>query len=120
MDAPPEGTSLTFALDEPEQLILGLEAKDCKITKFRDDRGTDLAPDDDDIDRARRNMAMNPQFGQEEGPISAEVDPAGHRATITVHSPRLPVGGANRLLVEVVLAVRYARERRPSSTRTSI
>jgi hypothetical protein len=107
--APPEGTSLTFALDEPQQSILGVETKDCKITAFRDDRGTDLIPDDDDRERARRNRAMNPGFGQEEEPISAEVDPAGHRATITVHSPRLPAGGANRILVEVVLAVRYAK-----------
>jgi hypothetical protein len=109
VDTPPEGTSLTFALDEPQQTILGLEAKDCKITTFRDDRGTDLVPDDEDLNRARRNMAMNPGFGQEEGPFSAEVDPAGHRATITVHTPRLPAGGANRLLLETVLVVRYAR-----------
>jgi hypothetical protein len=109
MAAPPDGTSLTFALDEPQQSILGVETNDCKITAFRDDRGTDLVPDDEDRNRARRNMAMNPQFGQDEDPISAEVDPAGHRATITVHSPRLPAGGANRLLLETVLVVRYAK-----------
>jgi hypothetical protein len=109
VDVPPEGTSLTFTLDEPQQTILGVEAKDCRITAFRDDRGTDLVPNDDDRDRVRRNMAMNPGFGQEEGPFTAEVDPAGHRATITVHSPRLPAGGANRLLLETVLVVRYAK-----------
>ena len=89
--APREGTSLTFTLDEPQQWILGLEAKDCKITRFRDDKGTDLAVTE--VDPAGGQMALDPRRGQEEGPISTEVDPAGHRATITVHSPRLPAGG---------------------------
>ena len=94
--APRDGTSLTFALDEPQRLILGVETKDCKITRFRDDRGTDLAPDGEEP--AGGGMAGVPRPGQDEGPFSAEVDPAGHRVTITVHSPRLPAGGANRLL----------------------
>ena len=89
------------------QSILGLEAKDCKITRFRDDKDTDLAPDGKEP--AAAGMIVAPRFGQEEGPLSAEVDPAGHRATITVHSPRFPAGGANRLLLEAVLAVRYGR-----------
>ena len=105
--APREGTSLTFTLDEPQQWILGLEAKDCKITRFRDDKGTDLAVPG--VGSAGGQMALDPRRGQEEGPISTEVDPAGHRATITVHSPRLPAGGANRLLLEAVLVVRYGR-----------
>ena len=54
-------------------------------------------------------MALDPRRGQEEGPLSTEVDSVGHRATITVHSPRLPAGGANRLLLEAVLVVRYGR-----------
>jgi hypothetical protein len=102
-----EGTSLTFALDEPQRLILGVETKDCKITRFRDDRGTDLTPDP--AEPAGGGMAAVPRFGQDEGAISAEVDPAGHRLTVTVHSPRLPTGGANRLLLDTVLAVRFAR-----------
>ena len=105
--APREGTSLTFTFDEPDQVILGLEAKDCKITRFRDDKDTDLAPDGKEP--AAAGMIVAPRFGQEEGPLSAEVDPAGHRATITVHSPRFPAGGANRLMLEAVLAVRYGR-----------
>src|SRR5262249_18994502 len=102
-----EGTSLTFTLDEPQRTILGVETTDCKITSFRDDRGTDLTSDE--AEPARGNMPMNPQFEQENGPFLAEVDQAGHRATFTVHSPRLPTGGANRLLLEVILAVKYAR-----------
>jgi hypothetical protein len=97
-------------LDEPEQSILSVEARDCKITKFRDDKGTDLAPDAKDP--VGGEMPMNPRFGPEEGPVSAEVDPTGHRATVTVHSPRLPAGGANRLLLEAILVVRYARGKR--------
>jgi hypothetical protein len=104
--APRDGTSLTFMLDEPQQSILSVEAKDCKIVKFGDDKGTDLAPDPNDP--VGRDVRMLP-VGVEEGPVSVEVDPTGHRATVTVHSPRLPAGGANRLLLEAVLAVRYAR-----------
>ncbi len=105
--APREGTSLTFTFDEPDQLILGLEAKDCKITRFRDDKDTDLAPDR--IEPAAAEMIVAPRFGQDQGPLSAEVDPTGHRATITVHSPRVPAGGANRLILEAVLVVKYGR-----------
>jgi hypothetical protein len=108
--APREGTSLTFMLDEPQQSIVGVETRDCKITKFRDDKGTDLAPDAKDP--VGGEMPMNPPFGPEEGLVSAEVDPAGHRATVTVHSPRFPAGGANRLLLEAILVLRYARGER--------
>jgi hypothetical protein len=108
--APREGTSLTFTLDEPEQWILDLKADDCKITRFRDDKDTDLAPAA--IDPAGGGMPFGPRPGQEEGPISVEVDPTGHRATVTVHSPRLPTGGANRLLLDAVLVVRYGRGER--------
>ena len=109
--APRDGTSLSFMLDEPQQSIVSVEARDCKITKFRDDKGTDLAPDAKDPVGSEMPM-MNAPFGQEEGPVSAEVDSAGHRATVTVHSPRFPAGGANRLLLEAILVVRYARGER--------
>jgi hypothetical protein len=107
--APREGTSLTFLLDEPQQLILGLEAKDCKITKFRDDKDTDLAAG---MDSAEGQRAFDPRRGLEDGPLSVEVDPSGHRATVTVHSPQLPAGGANRIQLEAVLAVKYGRGER--------
>src|SRR5262249_46218482 len=105
--APREGTSLTFALDEPEQSIVSVETRDCKITRFRDDKGTDLAPDGNDP--AAGGMPRNAPFGAGGGPGSAEVDPPGPRAAVTVHSPRLPAGGANRLALEAVLVVRYSR-----------
>jgi hypothetical protein len=105
--APREGTSLTFALDEPQRSILGVETKDCKITRFRDDRGTDLVPDGKEPPGG--GMPGFPRPGQDEGPFTADVDPNGHRVTVTVHTPRLPAGGANRLVVETVLVVRYAR-----------
>jgi hypothetical protein len=108
MDAAREGTSVTFVLDEPQQSIIGVESNDSKITRFTDDKGTDLlAPPPEPAAGVR---PMRAQFvGQEEGPIVAEVDPAGHRATITVHSPHLPAGGATRVSVEAVLVVRYAK-----------
>ena len=40
--APGEGTTLTFLVEEPQQSMIGLEMKDCKITKFCDDKNTDL------------------------------------------------------------------------------
>ena len=44
MQQPPaEGTTLTLLVEEPQRSILGLEMKDCKITKFCDDKNTDLA-----------------------------------------------------------------------------
>ncbi len=106
-DVPRDGTSLTFALDEPQRSILSVETKDCKITRFRDDRGTDLVPDGKEPPAG--GMPGFPRPGQDEGPFTAEVDPNGHRMTVTVHTPRLPAGGANRLVVETVLVVRYAR-----------
>ena len=106
-DVPRDGTSLTFALDEPQRSILSVETKDCKITRFRDDRGTDLVPDGKEPPGG--GMPGVPRPGQDEGPFTAEVDPSGHRVTVTVHTPRLPAGGANRLVVETVLVVRYAR-----------
>jgi hypothetical protein len=102
-----EGTTLVLSIDGLERSILSLETKDCKITKFCDDKGTDLtqpagrAEDD--------NVPVNPQFGPENRSLSGEVDPAGHRATVTVHSPHFPAGGANRLLLEADLVMRFGQ-----------
>ena len=107
--APREGTALTFELNEPQQLILDIEAKDCKITKFRDDKDTDLAAG---VDFASGTRPFNPRRGQDEGPLAVDVDPSGHRATVTVHSPQLPAGGATRIQFEAVLVVKYGRGER--------
>jgi hypothetical protein len=61
------------------------------------------------LDPAGSERPVPPRPGQEEGPNSAEVNPSGHRAIVTVHSPRFPAGGANPLLLEAVLVVRYGR-----------
>ena len=45
-------------------------------------------------------------LGPENCTLSGEVDAAGHRATVTVHSPGLPAGGANRLSLETDLVMR--------------
>jgi hypothetical protein len=100
-----EGTTLALSIDAPQQLILSLETKDCKISKFRDDRDTDLAqakgPAEGD------GLRVNLQRGPENCTLSGEVDPAGHRATVTVHSPHLPAVGANRLSLEADLVMRF-------------
>ena len=102
---PEEGTTLGLSIEEPQQWILSLETKDCKITKFRDERGTDLA--DAKGPAGERNLPFNPQRGPENNfTLSGEVDAAGHRATVTVHSPHLPAGGANRLSLEADLVMR--------------
>jgi hypothetical protein len=109
-DAPREGTTLTLLLDEPQRWIVSLEAKDCTITKFRDDKNTDLAlanipPEGDEL-------PLDPQRGPVKCSLSAEVDAAGHHATVTVHSPRVPASGANRLLLDADLVVKYGRGER--------
>jgi hypothetical protein len=106
-NAPQEGTSLTFVVDEPQQWILSLEAKDCKITTFRDDKNTDLTLPK--IHPGGVERPFNAQGGPDEYPFSIEVDPAGHRATVTVHSPHLPVTGAKELLLDADLVVTYGR-----------
>ena len=63
-DAPREGTSVTLAIDEPQHLILSVEAKECKITTFRDDKNTDLALAK--ILPAGGERPFNPQPGPEE------------------------------------------------------
>jgi hypothetical protein len=104
-NAPQEGTKLVLSIDEPQHWILGLEAKDCKITKFSDDRGTDLARPNDRAEGA--GMPLNPQSAPANCTLTGEVDPAGHRATVTVHSPHLPAGGANRLSLEADIVMRF-------------
>jgi hypothetical protein len=102
--APQEGTTLGLSIEEPQEWILSLETKDCKITKFRDERGTDLA---EALGPAgERDLPFNPQRGPENCTLSGEVDAAGHRATVTVHSPHLPAGGANRVSLEADLVMR--------------
>ena len=103
--APQEGTTLGLSIEEPQQWILSLETKACKITKFRDDRDTDLAPAKGAVDGG--NLPFNAQNGPENCTLSGEIDPAGHRATVTVHSPQFPAGGANRLWLDADLVMRY-------------
>ena len=96
---PEEGTTLTLLVEEPQQWILSLEAKDCKITKFRDERNTDLTLEK--VPGEREKLAFNPRPGPENCTLTGEVDPAGHHATVTVHSPHLPAG-ANSLSLKPI------------------
>jgi hypothetical protein len=105
--APNPGTTLTFLVEEPKQSMLGLEMKDCKISKFCDDKGTDLTEG-----RAPSERVDSPRIpaGQPETfSFAGDLDPDGHRATITVHSPLSPASGANRLLLDAELVVKYGR-----------
>ena len=102
--APQEGTTLLLLIDDPQQWILSLETSDSKITKFRDDRDTDLTLRKE---AEKGDVRFNPQPGPVNCTLSGEVDPAGHRATITVHSPNFPAGGANRLSLEADLVMKF-------------
>ena len=105
--APGEGTTLTFLVEEPQQSMIGLEMKDCKITKFCDDKNTDLtkAKGPPEQGEAPRIPGAEPETFS----FSGDLDPDGHRATVTVHSPLFPASGANRLLLDAELVVRYGR-----------
>jgi hypothetical protein len=103
--APDEGTTLALLIEAPENWILSLEAKDCKILKFRDDRDTDLAKAKEPAKGA--DLPFNPHRGSENCTLSGEVDPASHRATVTLHSPHFPASGANRLSLEADLVMRF-------------
>jgi hypothetical protein len=107
---PEEGTTLTLLIEEPQQWILSLEAKDCKITKFRDDKHTDLTLDK--VPGEGGDLPFNPRPGPENCTLTGEVDPAGHRATVTVHSPHFPASGANRLSLEADLVMKCGRGER--------
>ena len=105
-----EGTSLVLLIDEPQQWILSLENKDFKINKFRDDRNTDLTltkkrPEDN---RPVFNRPIDP----EECSVTGVLDPAGHRATVTVHSPQLPITGAKELSLDLDLVMTYGHGER--------
>ena len=107
---PEDGTTLTLLIEEPQQWILSLEAKDCKITKFRDERNTDLTLDK--VPGEGDKLAFNPRPGPENCTLTGEVDSAGHRATVTVHSPHLPASGANRLSLEADLVMKFGHGER--------
>src|SRR3954469_16901246 len=80
---PREGTTLTFLVEEPQQAMIGLEMKDCKIIKFCDDKNTDLtkAKDAPEEGEPPRFPGAEPETFS----FSGDLDPDGHRATITVH-----------------------------------
>jgi hypothetical protein len=105
--APGEGTTLTFLVEEPQQSMLGLEMKDCKITRFCDEKDTDLTKAKDPQEQG--DVPRIPGAEPETFSFSGDLDPDGHRATITVHSPLFPASGANRLLLDAELVVRYGR-----------
>lgn len=107
---PQEGTTLTLLIEEPQARILGLDAKNCKITKFRDDRNTDLTLEKAAVEG--RQFPGNLQQGPETCTLTSDIDPAGHFATVAVHSPHLPESGSARLLLEADLVMTYGHGQR--------
>jgi hypothetical protein len=105
--APRDGTTLTLSIDEPIQWIISLESKNSKITKFCDDKGTDLAKTAEHVEQG--NLPFNPQRDPTNCTLESEVDPTGHIATLTVHSPHLPAGGANRLSLEADIVMNLGK-----------
>jgi hypothetical protein len=101
------GTTLTFLVEDPDRLIEGIETKDCRITTFRDDKGTDLLKDPAP---AQEDGVPSPPSGQPtEDAFWAEADLTGHRATVTVHSPHLPSSSSSKILLEANLVLKYMR-----------
>ena len=110
---PPQGTTLIFLLEQPHRMIQSIESTDCRITRFTDDKGIDLlggnaAPEGDDRPPPPRPRGFpgNQPF---DIPISAQLDPGGHRAKIYVHSPHLPASGASKVFLEANLVLKYHR-----------
>ncbi len=103
---PPAGTSLTLLVEDPERLIHAVESSECRITRFRDDRGTDLLGAGDDPPEFRAPGFPGPQ--PSEGPFVTRVDSGGHWATVTIHSPRLPASTATKITLEANLVVKYS------------
>jgi hypothetical protein len=97
-------------IEEPQRWILSLEAKDCKITKFRDERNTDLTLEK--VPGEGDKLAFNPRPGPENCTLTGDVDPTCHRATVTVHSPQFPASGANRLSLEADLVMKFGHGER--------
>jgi hypothetical protein len=103
---PPAGTSITLLVEDPERLIHAIESKECRIISFHDDKGTDLL---EAGDLPRENPDPRFPFRQPpEGPFVTRVDPGGHWATVTIHSPRLPAGTATKITLEANLVVKYS------------
>ncbi|MFO0891796.1 MAG: hypothetical protein U0790_21990 [Isosphaeraceae bacterium] len=107
---PRPGTTLTLLLEDPDRLIEGVTIKESRITKFGDDKGTDLLAGEAPPEENNPRRFIRP--GMPQGPIAAEVDPGGHRVTLTLHSPRLPASGAAKILLEADLALKYSRGER--------
>ncbi len=104
-----DGTTLTFLVEDPDRLIESLESKDCRITRFRDDKDTNLLDDEaareGDGDGVPTPAGLQPLGGA----FKAEVNPGGHRATVSIHSPRLPASSATKILLEANLVLKYSR-----------
>jgi hypothetical protein len=106
---PREGTTLTFLVEDPDRLIESVESKDCRITKFRDDKDTNLLEDEAAPEGDRDGAPTPPGLQASDGAFEAEADPGGHRATVSIHSPRLPASSATKILLEANLVLKYSR-----------
>jgi hypothetical protein len=104
---PPEGTTLTFLVEEPNRLIQSIQTNECRLTRFTDDRDADLLEQEA---AQREDGLLRRRWGEPmESSLDAEVRSDGHRATVTIHSPRLPTSGANKIHVEANLVLKYLR-----------
>jgi hypothetical protein len=106
---PRAGTTLTFLVEEAERLIENVESKDCRITKFRDDKDTNLLEDETAHDGEGDGAPTPPGLQPSEGAFEAEVDPGGHHATVSIHTARLPASSATKILLEANLVLKYSR-----------
>jgi hypothetical protein len=106
---PRAGTTLTFLVEDADRLIENVEFRNCRITKFRDDKDTNLLEDETAHEADGDGAPTPPGLQPSEAAFEAEVDPGGHHATVSIHSARLPASSATKILLEANLVLRYSR-----------
>ena len=96
-------------MEEPDRLIESVESKDCRITRFRDDKDTNLLEDEAAHEGDSDGVPTLPGGQASDGAFEAEVNPGGRQATVSIHSPRLPASSATKILLEANLVLKYSR-----------
>ena len=96
-------------MEEPDRLIESVESKDCRITRFRDDKDTNLLEDEAAHEGDSDGVPTLPGGQASDGAFEAEVDQGAIRRRFPSDSPRLPASSATKILLEASLVLKYSR-----------
>lgn len=89
------GTSVFVRIAKTDKRIIGIDEKACKLTRFADDKGTDLG-----------GGAKSPR-GPGAGWLGGkEIGPDPKTCLIEIRSPKTPAPGAGRLEIEATISLR--------------